>query len=312
MIRKVELQMLSADLAALDALLNRMPDDDVAARVGLDSRRREVEARIKELGQSDDETTASVALHFGGPPVIGSRGIQAEFAGTVIANYQDLVSKIWATDESGQLPSTGPVKDKLASQLHVTEIAYGSFGFVLEEIDELGTPMFRSPLKEATARATELMQAFAFETDEAFEQVIEALPSRVFAALRDFIRGIHREEAIFRIVEGDTDVAFDRASVDRAHDRAETYSIEEEIFEADGELLGVIPIGRRFEFKQMNGEVLKGNAGVLFSQSYLERIEKEQLVGKRWRARMNRRQKTSFGKMSEIITLLELHELDAR
>jgi len=309
MTRKLELQSLRADLAATDALLSRTPTNDFAGRPGLESRRNELQARLLEQQSPEQEKLGSVALFFGGGPVIGSRGIRAEFAGEVISNYQDLVSKIWASDDNSQMPNKGPVKDAAASQLHVTEIVHGSFGFLLEELDELGTPLFESPLRAATEKATQLILAFASEREEVFEELLDRVPARVFSAVRDFLKPIHREDAVFRMVEGDTDVSFDEASVERAYKRAEAYSFEEDIFDKDGELLGVIPIGRRFEFRQGNGEVLRGNVGVLFGQSYLERIGNEQLVGKRWKARINRRLKKSFGKQSEILTLLELHPI---
>lgn len=312
MTRKLELQSLKADLAAIEALLARTPENDFAGRPGLESRRGEVESRIREMRSAEEDKLANVALFFGGSPVIGSRGIKAEFAGEVISNYQDLVSKIWAAGAAGEQPPKGPVKDAAASQLHVTEIVHGSFGFLLEELDELGTPLFQSPLKEATEKATQLVIAFASERDEAFEELLDRVPARVFSAVRDFLKPIHREEAVFRMVQGDTDVSFDETSVERACKRAESHSLEEDIFEAEGELLGVIPIGRRFEFKPATGEVIRGNVGVLFSQSYLERIGNEQLVGKRWKARINRRLKKSFGKTSEILTLLELQATETQ
>jgi hypothetical protein len=202
MTRKLELQSLKADLAAIEALLARTPANDFAGRPGLESRRSEVESRILEMQSAEQEKLANVALFFGGAPVIGSRGIKAEFAGEVISNFQDLVSKIWAASDAGDQPRKGPVKDVAASQLHVTEIVHGSFGFLLEELDEFGAPLFQSPLKEATDKATQLVLAFASERDEVFEELLDRVPARVFSAVRDFLKPIHREEAVFRMVQG--------------------------------------------------------------------------------------------------------------
>jgi hypothetical protein len=309
MSRQLEIQSLLADLSSVKEMLGRLPARDFAGRSGFESRRREIESTLSELQAEENDRLANVGLFFGGKPVIGSRGIKADFAGEVIANYQDLISKIWATGETGNLAAKGPVRSAAASQLHVTEVLHGSFGFVLEELDQLGTPLFHSPLRDATAKATQLLKAFASKEEEEFEQVIDLVPQQVFLALRDFLKPIHTDEAVFRILEGGTDACFDEASVERAYKRAEAYSIEEEMFEPEGELLGVIPIGRKFEFKQGDGVVLKGDVGALFSQAYLERIEKEHLVGKRWKAKVNRRLKKSFGKTNESLTLVDLQEL---
>ena len=156
----LEVQSLTADLAALDALLARAPKNDFGGRIGLESRRREVEEDLRRIKGCESGNLASVALFFGGRPVMGSRGIEAAFAGEAISNYQDLLSKISASGESGQIPGKGPVRNSAASQLHVTEVLHGSFGFLLQELDELGEPMFRSQLRDAAAKATQLILAF--------------------------------------------------------------------------------------------------------------------------------------------------------
>lgn len=46
------------------------------------------------------------------------------------------------------------------------------------------------------------------------------------------------------------DRTFDAVAVERAYDRAQLTTTREEEFAVEGELLGVIPIGRRFEFKR--------------------------------------------------------------
>ena len=72
MARFVKSAALSSELAQIDALLRRMPAEDVLGRMGLTSRRDEISAELASLREGVN-TLASTALYFGGRPVIGSK-----------------------------------------------------------------------------------------------------------------------------------------------------------------------------------------------------------------------------------------------
>lgn len=311
MSRKLERQGLQADLSALNDLLETIPEFDYVGRMGIEDRRDEIVSRLHQLETEVEENFAEVALYFGGDPVFGSRGISANFAGRAIEDFQDLVTKVWATDEGGSLSTHGPIRDVSTSRLHVTAILHGSFGFLLEELDGRGDPMFESALKQAASRATALVQTFIAERDDEFEEMIDTVPSRVFNALKDFMKTIRNNDAVFRLVQGEVDFFVDESTIERAYRRAEAYDLSEDIIETEGELLGVLPIAGRFELKDRSGEVLRGKVGTQFSQEYLERIEKEQLAGKRWLVRVLRREKKRVGKPTVTLTLLDLHPLES-
>ncbi|OYY02146.1 MAG: hypothetical protein B7Y73_09580, partial [Acidocella sp. 35-58-6] len=100
---------------------------------------------------------------------------------------------------------------------------------------------------------------------------------------------------------------FDYSAITRANERAEITSIEEEIFEIDGELLGIIPIGRRFEFRRKDdGTILKGKVGLLFSQEWLNRNSKERLLGRLCRGFFQKREIKKYGSTREVYVLTKL------
>jgi hypothetical protein len=253
---------------------------------------------------------ASIALYFGGEPVVGSRGIQADFGSTIVANYQDLIAKVWATLAGGNLSLRGQIRDRDAAQLHITNLVHGSFGFLLEELDQEGQPLFTSPLKEAADKTTQYLIEFAEEDEQPFVRLTEDLNSRVFSSVRDFFRPIHRGNAVFRIVEGEVDRSFDRQAVERAYNRGEATEIDDQDVAVEGELIGVVPYARRFEFRTFPGnELVSGKVAQSFGQSYLERMHQEQLVGRRWQAVLRRRETKTPGRTSESFTLIDLREL---
>lgn len=308
---KLDRDQLAAEAAALDSVLATIPANDYLGRIGLEARRDEILQKLEQIGHTE-ERTAKVALYFGGEPVIGSLGIQAGFGTKAVSSFQDLVTKVWGTIGGAQIPAMGPIPDREASQMHITTLVHGSFGFLLEELDMQGEPLFQTALREAADQATEYIVSFAGESDARFSEVIEELNPRVFLSLKDFFGAVYKNKATFRLVEGERDERFDETAVSRAWHRAEASSVDEDKIEVEGRLLGVIPVRRRFEFEPDGAAmIIEGNVGQQFSQSYLERINNEQFAGRRWKAVLNRRIITKVGRQpAENYTLLELDEIE--
>jgi hypothetical protein len=307
---KIEREQLVAQLAAVNAMLVSLPTHDYLGRIGFEARRQELQEQIAALGDIV-ERRAQVALYFGGGPVIGSQGVQATFGTNVMYTFQDLISKVWSTLGTGTpLQQMGPIRDKEASQLHITNVLHGSFGFLLEELDPHGEPMFETPLNRAADWVTNYILSFASEDDDSFSELIQTLNPRVFQSLRVFFNFIHKDNATFRIVEGDVDRKFDRQDIERAWRRAEESNIADEQILVEGRLLGIIPMRRRFELQTADGTVVEGKVAEGFSNTYLENMSTQQFAGRRWRAVLNRRTISKIGRLpTENFTLLELEEL---
>jgi hypothetical protein len=108
-------------------------------------------------------------------------------------------------------------------------------------------------------------------------------------------------------VEDRSDQTFDVGAVKRAYEGAEFTTTQEEEFDIEGELLGIIPIGRRFEFKRKDdGTVISGKVGLLFSQQSLERVSKEQLAGRPCRGVFQKREVRKLGKTWEVWVVVKL------
>ena len=307
---KLDRDQVAAELAALDGLLESLPPNDYLGRVGLEARRDQICQEFDQLVGRVDRR-AKIALYFGGDPVIGSLGVQAGFGTKVVGGFQDLLSKVWGSSEGGQLLPMGPIKDRAASQLHITSLVHGSFGFLLEELDQEGEPMFETPLSKAADQVAEYIVSFAGENEATFSAVIDDLNPRVFQSMRDFFGYIHKANATFRLVEGSHDEKLDHLAIERAWNRAEASNVDEERIQLQGKLLGVIPVRRRFEFEADGSPtIIEGRVGEKFGQSYLERISTEQFVGRRWKALFNKRVVTKAGRLpGESYTLLELEVL---
>lgn len=307
MTKKLTKDALLSDLGAVEAMLASLPKDDFIARVGFEARKAEIQEELAALMDGRD-TLANVALVFHGKPVRGSRSINAEFAAKALDGYQDLVAKRLAASEWGGLAQRGPVPSKQAASLNICGVVHGSFGFVLEESDPDSPQLVNSSLREAVEKVSQILENFCAENDTSYSDAINKIDPRLFTSLKSFFKILHDDEATLRIVEGEKDRSFDSAAVDRAHQRCQEASIDENEITVTGKLIGVIPHGRRFELETSDSEVIKGKVGPLFSQDYLERIENdEQMIGRRFQAALLKKSVERPGQKIRVdYTLLNL------
>jgi hypothetical protein len=303
-----ERDILESDLAAVEGLLKRVGARDRLARLTLSKRKSSIEAELHKLADTR-HTTASVLLSFEGGPVRGSYGIDADFAGRALQDYQELLAKQAAAHDNGGLARKGPVPDRQMSRLNITNVVHGSFGFLLEEDGADQPQMIDSALLISVKKITDLLKAFSDLDQHTFEQALSEIDPRVFVSLKNFIEDLYRGGATLKLIEDDRQVVFDSLAVATARERIIATEVSDSEVILNGELLGVVPIQRRFDFRvHPSQEDIKGKVGEQFSADYLERLHKEQtMIGRPARAKLNRRTiRRIDGRLTEEWTLIDL------
>lgn len=281
---KLNTNALESQAVHIRRMLERSKGFDPLGAISLAARLEDV---LEQIGneKSRDKNHAAVTLLFYGTPVDGSIGIDAQFAGRAIQEYQSALSKHMVSVAGGQLGTRGPIPERNLSKLNITDVVHGSFGFQLEEASE-NDDMFATALKQAVDDISDILQNFSAPEEKKFEEAIEKIDSRTFTSIKSFFSLAHREGASFRIIDDDEEFLFDDAKVLRAYERVESVEFTEDTSEFSGTLIGVIPIGRRFEFRiDQTEEVISGTIGKKLSADFIERIQQDvQFIGKRWSA----------------------------
>jgi len=287
-LRKLERDRFQADLAAVTGLLSGLHEEDVVARRTLKARVAALREAIDRLDQPGEEPpTASVALFFGGRPVVGAQGIESEFAGGAVAKFQDMVAKVLAK-EVGALGQRGVVPNKGASTLHITNIARGSFGFLLEEINPQ-QPLMNTSLKTAVEETSQILDSLGQPDEEKFRTAVEDIDQRVLATAREFFELMRQNGATLRLVTNNLERAFDVGAVARAMDRATSTVVEDSETEAEAILKGVLPEGHQFEALLMADHiVVRGRVDRALTVEQVASLNKELDVPARARFRMKR------------------------
>lgn len=251
---KLERGRVAAEIASIDQLLARLTAADVFMREDLEDRRNELATTLETLAD-DDEVYASAALYFGGRPVVASVGIEAGFGGDAVAKFQDLISKLMVQEQG--LGQRGPVPNKAASTMHITNVVRGSFGFLMQEVRPQ-TQLVKSGLPAAVASATRLIAALGAPNDEEFQEIAGDVDQRALATASEFFGLMKNNGATFRLVAGDSDRSFTGAEIALAAERALETSIEEEEQDLLGTLEGTLPYAHAFEFRTTTGALLNG------------------------------------------------------
>jgi hypothetical protein len=290
-LRRLEIQSIMADLAAVNSLLQaRTEADDPIGYAQFLSRKEELQKQLTEVQQQETKT-AALGLFFSGKPVLGSKGILAEFAGKAVTAFQEVIARHLAARETA-LGRRGPVPFKTDSDLMITDVAHGSFGLVLEEAT-LHETLTETPLNVVVEEVVKLLENVTALEEATFERAAETLDPRELKPLADFFTLLDEGGASMRLVEHDRESLFDEEGIRRGRARTEAAKIEESESDEISGKLWLFPVARRFELERSDtGETIHGVVAPEFSRAHLEDVGRgpSAVVGKTWRTRMRIRE----------------------
>jgi hypothetical protein len=245
MLKKLEHDALAADLVAVENLLSsHTEDEDPVGYFQFSARKAAIEDKLRRLTYRADRH-AELGVFFGGGPVQGSRGINADFAGKALDQLQALISKRYS-DSEGRLKQSGRLPQVNQSKMLVTNVVRGSVGFVLEEAGDTGE-IVNTPLKEIVDEVSDILSRVGAADEAIFDEAAATLDQRVLGSLRDFFVLLDDQKATLRVVNGDRDFMLDRPTVSLARTRVQEIEIEEVGQELIGTLF-VLPASKRFDF----------------------------------------------------------------
>lgn len=287
MVTKIHKDAIRGEIANLREMLNGPASKDRLGALSLRQRLTNLEKQLAS-DESQAKNVASVALIFDGGAVRGSSAIDADFAGKALQEYQELVTKQMAHSDLGGLAQRGPLpaEQHRRSRLNVTDLVHGSFGFVLEEDGSDQSELFESATMLAVSEVTDILSGVSSDSSVWFDKKLPELDARLFKTLKKFVSLLHKSSSTLKISEEKREIRIDSVGVLRAFNRVSHTEIDENDESVFGELLGIAPIQRRFDFRRGDSsEVISGAVAWNLSADYLRRIERDELiVGRSWHA----------------------------
>jgi hypothetical protein len=132
------------------------------------------------------------------------------------------------------------------TQLLVTDVVRGSFGFVLQGTEPVGGD---AVLKQVVDEVADTLSRMAAPDDALFDEASAGVDNRQLGALKEFFKLLDDEGASLRVVEGERDFELTTQAVQLARQRAEALSIEDRIETLEGEVIGWAEYSLRFELR---------------------------------------------------------------
>lgn len=260
--KRLQHESIAADLHSVNSMLVSLDEDsDPIGWLQFSYRKAELEKQLSEIDAS--APSKSVAMLFGGRPVSGSRGISADFSAAMIGGLQSLVS-VHSASIDGFLGERGPVPQRGKSQMLVTDVARGSFGFVLEEADQQNAP--------ASIEAVCSLLADLTTSDSGkFLSATEEVDSRILPSLRAFFKTLDENGATVRILTDEADFSLGRELIERARARIDTMQVSEPYSQKISGRFFTVPDSKKFELFELGGApVIKGSLSVAFARRLFE------------------------------------------
>ena len=261
---RTEYEHLLAERGEIQRLLAGIPAESVLVRRSFLARLDSVEHRLAEVVAAPP-APARARLTFRGRPVVGGHGIFAEFGLKATGDFVGAVTAMTATIPG--VRSSGSAKNRHANQLLITSTAICSFGFALEEYREYGDGHAypeheQTPVVLALGQTLALLQATLGSDDELTDAVV-SVDRTAMAAVRTFLETLVTNEAVCALELDDASVSFrDVSDVRRSLARLSHGNIHEEVQSFEGQIRGILPKLRTFEFKLTDsGEVIAGRIG---------------------------------------------------
>jgi len=262
----------ASEIQELEALLARIPKENVISRMGLESRLKAAKDAI--AGFNALELPRKARLTFRGRPVVGSYGASAEFATKASTFFTDAFSAVVA-GISENLRYMGPIPDKEKNQLLITGTAIGSFGFEFElpsaqtqntngQIDffpEASKPENRPEV--AMEKLEMLFQVAAEGSDDDIAELVDEIHPRAVKKASEFLDYLSEQDAWCGVEFKETVFRFGGVEqVRQSADRLKSNNIKESDETFRGEFQGVLPKSRTFEFKVLDqDQILRGKVG---------------------------------------------------
>jgi hypothetical protein len=256
-VNRPEYLQFLGEKTALMRMIAETPEEDVLDRTSLSARLRTVEELLSQShpGKRDP---ARVRLTFRGRPVVGSHGILAEFGMKAVNGFTESVTAM-AASLIAPLAAMGPIPNRDQHQLLITNTALGSFGFELEE-HRTGQLMLgeESAVAQALVRTQSLLRGTQGTDDELADSAADA-DRRALDKVRAFLEVLADNEAVCTVQFGESIVSFgDVGQVRTSIERLSQENLREESEELRGELQGVLPKARAFEFKLESSQIIRG------------------------------------------------------
>ena len=258
---------LQRDVLEMDRLLELSRGDAIMENA-LRARKRSLEEEMKATppGPAKPRTI----LFFAGPPVLGTQGIDAQFAAAALHPFLEMVKTQYSAQKHGRVGTRGPRRDEAEARLLLTGLPRSSFGLELSQPQPTDF-LAAEQLSDALVRLTEVI-ASAANTDENFAVALDKIEPRVLPRLKEFLEVVASQNAYLRVQSGDLNIELDAERVAQARERVGAATTSDKPLTIQGTFRGATLDSWRFDFRTADGQTISGRIADEVDDAEVERM----------------------------------------
>jgi len=265
--RKEHLSLL-AEIKTVRGLLENIPEGRVIEKISLE---RRLEKLTQEaVGIQLALLPRRLVVTYRGRPIVGTEGFFSDFASDATARLTDAVKAVVA-GLSGNLKYSGPIPGAENTNLMITGVAKGSFGFEFE-IPKTGNgdegPLYDglNPTEFAIDKIQHLLNVAVSNdaSDESLADLVDEIHPRAVKKVKEFLDVLDERGALCAMAFNDHSFRFmDKEQLTVGRNKLDDSNIHETDSKFTGEIQGVLPKSRTFEFKVSGDEtILRAKIGI--------------------------------------------------
>ena len=249
-----ELSSINAEADQVRSLLDGLDSADFLNRMSLETRLEHLTSLANELHQTVQRPVTTSRILFKGEPVLGTRGIVADFATKAMGAFSDSLTAV-AASLNISLPPMGPIPNRQDHQIMITGVARGSFGFQIEEYCngnqlDLGC---ESSIGKAMELTSNLIESSISNDDDQLSEAASEIDHRALIKIRSFMKIVCDHNAMFSLKTGSKNINLTSVNqVQRALERLSEDNIQESTKTFRVIFFGSMPQRRTFEFKMID------------------------------------------------------------
>lgn len=262
--RYEEYLLTASEISQLEDLLDRMPEERVIERMGLESQLKR--ARSKIDGVDPPAPPRKARLSVRGAPVQAGSGIEANFGAKTMALFSDAIT-VTAAGLAGYLGNYGRIPNRHLYQPVLTKTSSGSFAFIME-LPVTGTSTQPGSAtegfaSEALTKVQDLLELASSQAGEGLVELAREIHPRGIRKIQDLLDLMHRNGAWFALDSEERQFQFaDSGQVAICANLLRSIDLHEDAETITGTLRSLVFASRRFEIiRYPSDEIVEGTIG---------------------------------------------------
>ncbi|MCH5167987.1 MAG: hypothetical protein J1F35_08925 [Erysipelotrichales bacterium] len=262
--------LLQSQIVETEKLLE-LANGNPFIEISLNERLKSLKEQLENL---QEVVEPKITLLFSGDMVYGSKGINTNFVSRTMMPIQNLIKLQTSIERYGKEPGKrGKIKGKKLSELYLTSLEKGSFGYELSLLNPQDI-FEEQEVGESIQSVMDIIYDISAD-DSLYEKHIHNLPPRGVILLNSFFKELADSNSILKMESGSKFKEISKDQIKTAFTRISSTICEQEEIIIKAIFKGALIDTGKFELLSITGKKLNGDISPNLSQEEIAQLNKE-------------------------------------